>query len=170
MIGHIKRRGEFTAGFTLMEILVYAAILVLVVVTIIAIAVSLARFYKEAKEERSLRASAEAAFERMEREVRFAGEVLIGSSVLNTHPGTLALTTIDPFTESAQTVTFQLDGTQLGMQVNANPIAHLTSDDVAITNLVFRHITAGTVSEAIRVELTIGGENFYATTILRRSY
>lgn len=159
-----------TRGFTIIEILIYASLLVLLIVLMANAAASLSHIIGEAKTERALRSSAEAALERITREIRFAENVNIGASIFNTHPGTLVLTSIDPFTETAQTITISVTGNQVAIQKNAGPIEYLTSNKVMVTNLIFRHILNGSVSESVRTELTINGKNFYTTTVLRRSY
>ena len=159
-----------TSGYTLLEILVYASLLALVIALMANSIASLTRVFITIKEERVVRASAEAALERIVREVRFAKTINMGASTLNAHPGVLVLTTIDPFTEVAQTITFSINNNRVAVQKNADPVEYLTSDDFAVTNLVFRHMTNSTISEAIRTELTIDGKNFYTTTVLRRSY
>ena len=157
-------------GYTLLEILVYASLLALVIALMANSIASLTRVLITIKGERAVRMSAETALERVVREVRFAETINIGASTFDTHPGTLVLTTIDPFTEAAQTVTFSVSGGRITIQKGAGPLEYLTSNDVTLTNLIFRYITNGTVSKAIRTELTIGGKSFYSTSVLRRSY
>jgi len=157
-------------GYTLLEILVYASLLALMIALIANSTASLMQIVRDAKGERELRASAEAALERIAREVRLAETIDAGASILDAHPGELVLTTIDPFTENSQTVTFSFDNGRIMVQKGAEPIDYLTSDSVSVTNLVFRHIINGSVSETIRTELTADGKNFYTTTVLRRSY
>lgn len=157
-------------GFTLLEILVYASLLVLLIVLIANAIASLSHIIIEAKAERALRSSAEAALERIAREIRFASAVDTGLSVLDASPGTLVLTSIDPFTETPQTITITLNNNRITIQKDAIEAEYLTSLKTTVTNLVFRHILNGTTSQSVRIELTVGGENFYTTTVLRRSY
>lgn len=157
-------------GFTIIEILIYASLLVLLIVLMANAVASLSHIIGEAKTERALRSSAEAALERITREIRFAESVNIGASTFNTHPGRMALASIDPFAETAQTITISVTDNRVTIQKNAGPIEYLTSNKVMVTNLIFRHILNGSVSESVRTELTINGKNFYTTTILRRSY
>lgn len=164
------RSNNLLTGYTILEMLVYASLLALMIALIANALASLTIIVRDAKGERNLRASAEAALERISREVRFAESINVGASVLDTHPGVLVLTTIDPFTETAQTVTFSVAGGRVAVQKGISPLDYLTSNDVAVTNFVFRRIINGSVSEAIRTELTIDGKNFYSTTVLRRSY
>ncbi|TSC71096.1 MAG: Uncharacterized protein G01um101470_748 [Parcubacteria group bacterium Gr01-1014_70] len=157
-------------GFTLIEILVYGALLAFMIALMANSIGSLSHLVVEAKTERAVRSSAEAALERITREIRFAASVNTGASTLGTHPGTLVLTSIDPFTETAQTITISVTNNRVSIQKNANPVEYLTSDDTTVTNFVFRRVANGTRSESVRTELTIGGEKFYNTTVLRRSY
>lgn len=156
-------------GFTLLEILIYASLLVLLIVLMANAVASLSHLISDAKTERALRSSAEAALERIAREIRFA-ETTDAASVFDANPGTLVLTSVDPFTEAAQTITISVSSGRVTIQKNTSPVNQLTSESVSATSLVFRHITNGSVSESVRVELTVGGKNFYNTTVLRRSY
>ena len=166
----MKLHANNKKGFTVIEILIYASLLALLIVLMANAVASLSHIIGEAKTERTLRSSAEAALERITREVRFAETVNVGLSTLNTNPGTLVLTSINPFTETAQTITISVDGDLVTIQKNAGPVEYLTSDKTTVTSLIFRRIVNGTASESIRAELTVGGENFYTTTVLRRSY
>jgi type II secretory pathway pseudopilin PulG len=157
-------------GYTLLEILVYAFLLALLIALMANSIAALAHIVVGAKEERTLRSSAEAAMERVAREIRFAENVDTGASALDTSPGVLVLASIDPFTGNPQTVMFSIDSGKIAVQKNAGQLNYLTSDSVTITNLVFRHTVNGSISESIKTELTIGGKNFYSTTVLRRSY
>lgn len=157
-------------GFTLIEILIYAALLVLLIVLMANSVASLSHIITEAKTERTLRSSAETALERITREIRFAETVNTSSSVFGAHPGTLVLTSIDPFTESPQTVTISVASNRVTIQEGTGPIEELTSDNAIVSNLVFRHMLNSGTSESIRTELTIGASSFYTTTGLRRSY
>ena len=166
----MKHEVKNKKGFTLLEILVYGSLLALLITLMANSIAALSHLIIEAKAERAVRSSAEAALERIAREIRFAESVNLGSSVLNTNPGTLALTSIDPFTEAAQTITITTSGNRVTIQKGVSGAEFLTSNKTAATNLVFRHMTNSTVSESARTELTVGGEKFYTTTVLRRSY
>jgi len=157
-------------GFTLIEILIYASLLVLLIVLMANAVASLSHIIVEAKTERAIRSSAEAAIERITREIRFAQTVDTGTSSFGTHPSTLVLTSIDPFTEAPQTVTISFASNQVTIKKGTGAVETLTSDSVTVTNLVFRHIVNGATSESIRTELTIENKSFYTTTVLRRSY
>ena len=157
-------------GFTLVEILVYASLLVVLIVLMANAIASLSHIIVEAKTNRVLRSSAEAALERITREIRFASLVDTGISVFGAHPGTLVLTSIDPFTEADQTVTISFNSNKVTIQKSGGLVENLTSDKTTVTSVIFWHILNGTESESVRTELVVGGKNFYTTTVLRRSY
>ena len=163
---HVSRK----KGFTLLEILVYGSLLALLIALMANSVASLSHLIVEAKAERAVRSSAEAALERITREIRFAQAINIGASTFNTNPGALVLTSINPFTEAAQTITISVTANRVTVEKDANGAEYLTSNNATVSNLVFRHLPNGTTSDSVRVELTIDGENFYSTTILRRSY
>lgn len=157
-------------GYTLIEILVYASLLALMIALMANAVAALSHIVTDAKEERLVRSSVEAALERIAREIRFAETVNTAASTLNAHPGVLVLTSIDPFTEAAQTITFSVVSSRVVLQKGTGPLEYLTSGNVTVSNLVFRHMTNSDISESVRTELTIDGENVYTTTVLRRSY
>ncbi|MBU2263346.1 hypothetical protein KJ750_01675, partial [Patescibacteria group bacterium] len=108
--------------------------------------------------------SAEVAMERMTREIRFAYDI-DGSSDLS-H---LVLNT---------DVEFYLDSGKIMIIDRGTNAVALTSDDLTVTNLIFRQINSSSVSKAVKIEMAIQGssgnyqktENFYNTAILRGSY
>lgn len=166
----ICKLAHMNRGYSLPEVLTYIAILAVVSIIVINTVLITAKAFSQAQNIRALNASAETAMERIVREIRFAESVDTGASTFNTNPGILVLTSIDPFTETVQIVTIAVSGGRVTLRKNAQPAEFLTSDDVAVNNLVFRHIVAGTVSETIRVEMQIGSANFFDTAVLRRSY
>lgn len=157
-------------GFTVLEMLIYGSLLALLIALMANSVAALSHLIGEAKAERTTRSSAEAALERITREIRFADVVNAGASIFGTNPGTLVLTSIDPFTEAAQTITITLSANRITIQKNAGLVEFLTSNKASVSNLVFRHLPNGTISDSIRIELTMDGENFYTTIVLRRSY
>lgn len=159
-----------TGGYTLAEALVYLTILIIVSVFVIGAILSTARLFAVAQDLRNIHTSAETALERIAREIRFADSVTTGSSILGSNPGTLVLSSIDPETEIAQTITIGVASNRITIQKNSEPIDYLTSATISVTNLVFRHV-ATTTPQAIKIELGVeNAHNFYNTAILRRSY
>lgn len=164
------RTHKQVGGYTLIEMLVYAALFVIASVVIVDGLLVATRLFARTKETRLLRISAETAMERIIREIRLANAVDMATSTLGTSPGVLMLNTIDPVTETPTTIRFALAGGRITIKKSASPAEYLTSEKITVSNLVFSHILNGSVSQAARIEFTIGGKNFYSTAVLRRSY
>ena len=159
-----------TGGYTLVEALVYLTILIIVSVFVIGAILSTARLFAVAQDLRNIHTSAETAVERIAREIRFADSVTTGSSILGSNPGTLVLSSIDPETEIAQTITISVAGNRITIQKNSSLVEYLTPNTTTVTNLIFRHV-ATTTPQAVKIEVGIENtHNFYNTAILRRSY
>lgn len=162
-------------GLSLIEIIVYIAILAVLSTialnTLLLIHSSLA----EIRVMRSLNAAAAVAMERTTRTIRDAKAVNISGSTLGASPGLLSLTG----SESApRTYVFSRDAANaLTLDSGSGPAA-LTPTGIAVTKLVFHLIAAGSTTQAVKVELTLSAatrrtvteQNFFNTAVLRGSY
>lgn len=158
-------------GYSLMEAVVYITILALIAVFTVNTILITTKAFAAARNLRNVHASAEVALERIAREIRFAENVNMALSVFNINPGALTLVSIDPLTETPQTIKLARTENAITIQKGSNPPENLTSERVSATNLIFRHIvSAGTTSQAVKVELEVNSKKFYDTIILRRSY
>ncbi|MBU2219377.1 type II secretion system GspH family protein [Patescibacteria group bacterium] len=151
-------------GFTLIETIIYTAIIAVIFILVVNSLTLVIKAFNQGRVIIKINNSAEVAIERMTREIRFAYDI-DGSSDLS-H---LVLNT---------DVEFYLDsGKIMIIDRGANAVA-LTSDDLTVTNLIFRQINSSSVSKAVKIEMAIQGssgnyqktENFYNTAILRGSY
>ena len=164
-------------GSSLLETLIYAAILGMVAVFATGSILAMMRSYSSVKMSRDLNFSASVAMERMTNEIRLANGIDDAGSVFTASPGKLKLNTTDDSGAPA-TIEFFLSGTGVFAKENSGAPEALTASATEITNLVFNKITSSTVSKAVKISLTAkakGGrmektENFYNTAILRGSY
>src|SRR3989344_2406588 len=88
----IKMSGNFRKGFSLVEMLIYIAILALMLSVIMNIIVSTVRSERVIKVLRNVEDSAILSLERIVRETRQAESVNLVSSDLGSNPGKLVLT------------------------------------------------------------------------------
>jgi type II secretory pathway pseudopilin PulG len=154
-------------GYTLLEIVVYIAILAIIVVLSLGSILSTYNAFGRIKIERKLVTNGEVAMERLVREIRAATSTK-PSSVFSVHPGNLVLNTGESFALS--------DGI-LQIQEGAGPAQNLTSSDVSITKLIF-YATSTAVSKMINIEITIEGgvgkllrnKTFYGGAVMRGAY
>src|SRR3989338_10209773 len=164
-------------GSSLLETLIYAAILGMVAIFTTDSILAMMKSYTSVKMSRDLNFSASVAMERMANEIRLANDIDEAGSVLAVSPGKLKLNTIDG-SGFATTIEFFLSGTGIFVKEGSSASEALTASTTEITSLIFSKITASTVSKAVKISLTAkakGGrmektEKFYNTAILRGSY
>ncbi len=164
-------------GFTLVEMVVYAAVLGVLSVLAINSTFIMTQAYASLRVSRDLNQSATAVLERMTREIRAASGI-DPSSVTGTNPSDLVLNTKDAG-GAITTVEFYKDLTDNLIKVKEGGIAKgsLMTSSTQVNNFVVRTMS-GTNSKAVKIELTITAtrgtksktRNFYNTVVLRGSY
>ena len=165
-------------GFTLLEILVYVAILALIATAAVRLVLAVSINASEVRSERKIIANGELAMETLVREVRQASDLEAALSVFGTSPGTLALTTVSvPEGSAVVTRKFSMSAFRLSRQDGSSAAEFITSPDVTITNLTFWQ-GATTTSKLITVKLTLEAgqgqfkesKTFYGSAVLRSGY
>lgn len=157
-------------AFTLIEILIYIAILVLLSVGVVQIVLTLTSGAKELRTERRIQAAAETGLETLIREIRQASDVILGSSVFGSNPGTLVLKTVQPpGSQTSVNRAFSLSSSRLQRQDGSGPAEFITGPEASISELIFWHSVA-TSSSLITIKLTSGDKTFYGSAVLRAKY
>ena len=160
-------------GFSLVEMLIYIAILILMLAVIMNVTVSVVRSGRIIKALRNVENSALISFERITRETRQAQSINLFSSVLDANPGRLVLVGTDAL-GNPRTVDFYLSSGVLMLSENGVDVGALTQPDAEVSSLVFHRFFSPN-SEGIRTEITIESgtsthyrsNNFYFSAILR---
>lgn len=125
-------------GFTLIEIVIYTALLAAVSVIVVNLIINTGNAFTKARVSRTVHEEGNAALERMVREIRLADTVNGAASVMDAHPGTLVLNTVvSPTDATPITRRFYLAGATLMMQEGSAAAVPLSAG-VRMTNLVFR--------------------------------
>lgn len=161
----LKRR-----GFTLIEILIYVALLAVLVAAIVQVIPTLGKSARALRSERRLANAADLAIESLIRDIRQASEIITSSSSFGVNPGVLVLRL--PQAPGSQTIvsrTFSLSSSRLQRQDDLGLTEFLTPPEVLLSNLVFWHKSA-TTSEIITIQITLDSENFYGSAVLRSKY
>ena len=162
-------------GFTLIEMLVYTAIIAGVFALVLSGMIGLYQASRSARLSRTVNVSAVTALERVSREIRDSESVVVTSSTLGTSPGVLTITT-DNASAAGGSYEFSLADSQLQIEDSAGAEV-LTSSEVEVTELVFWHSVSAN-GEAVRVKLTaravssstVPSRTYYSTVVLRESY
>jgi hypothetical protein len=166
----------FSGGFSLVEMLLYVAILAVTSIIIVNTLILLMTSFASVKISKTLGISASTGLERIVREVRNSESIDFAESTLNSNPGVLKLN-VEGADGVPYTALFYIENGVLKVKKNSGPGQALTLLNATPVSLVFRRITT-LQGEAVRVELTLSAternitrtENFYASAILRGSY
>lgn len=162
-------------GFSLLEMIVYTAILTFLIVIIMNILISLARSQSTLNSARSVGTSGTLSLERIAREVRGADSIDVVNSVFDTHPGVLVLNSTDE-DSNPRTVEFSLVSDALHMTIDDVDAGALTQTESTVTNLTFSRFVGGG-TEGVRVEISLtNGEGdaeqaitLYTSAVVRKS-
>ena len=166
------RGNNLKTGFTLVEILIYIATMLVMLIILFSVLVLFVKISRNIKVNQNIQNSAVLVLERMTREIHDAKSPG-ASSVYTTSPGILVLNTVDG-SNNPRTVMFSVVNGELHITENSIDLGALTLPNVSITNLIFNLITT-TNSKAIKIQFTLSSnngsfvktENFYTTAILR---
>ncbi|MDP3735642.1 MAG: hypothetical protein Q8R39_04420 [bacterium] len=164
-------------GQTLIELLVYAALVVIIGGIVTTMLVAMQRAIAQTLVARRVQATAAVVLERIVRDARVAHDIDELASTLGVHPGRVTLLVRDE--GGGPDVAYAFEAVASALEVRRNGVLEgsLTPDTVSVANLVFREVVTP-VSEALRIELTLHAEQgrasstekFYVTTVLRDSY
>ncbi|MDP6387975.1 MAG: type II secretion system protein [Candidatus Pacebacteria bacterium] len=167
----IKFQHSKKAGFSLIELLVYIAIIAAMMTLVINILLSSSKSYNDLKLSRNINNSAITSLERMTREIKASDYIDISNSVFDANPGRLTVK------NATTTSEFYLDGNTLKVKENGIHAGALTHNEASVDNLVFRTADNGT-SKGVKIEMTLSSsyrnlsktKKFYSFGVLRNSY
>jgi len=159
------------AGFALVEMLVYIALLTIISTSSIALLFSLDDMFAENRANQLVTRGGTIAMERMLYDIRSADIVDTFNSTLQSTPGVLTLT------RGTTTTEFSKVNGAVNVEVNNVTVGPLTNSSVSVDELRF-FMYSNLVTEAVRIKLTLSvtvgettvTETFYGGTVLRGSY
>lgn len=165
-------------GFTLIEIVIYVAILAVLSVLVLSSILSMASAFVKAKTVRRLTLDGETALERITREVRLANAIDDAASILGSHPSRLSLDTVRSSTDSTfSNKDFYVSQGRIAFQQDGGAVDYLTSPTSSTTQFIVTKITTPH-SQAVRIQLALQAasgstttvRSFFNTVILRGGY
>ncbi|MFA6158688.1 MAG: prepilin-type N-terminal cleavage/methylation domain-containing protein [Candidatus Paceibacterota bacterium] len=167
---------SYERGFTLVETLIYTALVALLLLVIVQMVLSSAASYRHSNAYLDINSAALSAFGAFSRDIRQAVSVDATSSALDMASGRLFLNTKDANGETG-TVELYLNAGKVRVDQDGLYLGDLTPSNITVSNLTFRLLTAATTS-AVRVEMTVAPReraqvpalSFYGTYVLRASY
>mgnify|MGYP001612189515 CR=1 FL=1 len=138
----IKKTIEKNRGVSLLEILIYVAILASILVVVINTLISLNGSFVGIRLSKEVNTSAVTAFDRITNEVRKAKSIDQSASVFGVNPSVLMLSTTDDG-GNPTTVIFSINNGQLHIARGGLDIGALTADNVTVTDFTVNFIDAG---------------------------
>ena len=143
-------------GFTLIEILVYIAVLSVVILAVSSFFLWVTNVNAKVRAMREVADNARRAIEIMTQEVKEAKGIYTPTSTFSSHPGQLSLETIKylPTGETTTYLDFYLCGTQLCLKKESQDPIALTSDRVEVKNLQFQQVVTAAVP-SVQIDLRV---------------
>ncbi|OGY25415.1 MAG: hypothetical protein A2Z24_02900 [Candidatus Woykebacteria bacterium RBG_16_44_10] len=143
-------------GFTLIEMLVYAALLAIVSMVLVSFFIQVVNVTETSRRARESLDNARRSLDVIGQEIKHGVNVYTPTSTLGSSPGQLSLeTTRDkPVGETSTYVDFYLDAGGIYLKREGPGAQLVTSEKVRVTNLVFTLLNSTTGTPAVRVELT----------------
>ena len=139
-------------GFTLLEFIIYFALLSMMITTITAFTVDIVKTRAKAQAITEVEQNVRFGTLRILRTVRRATSIDAGGSTFDSDNGVLSLhqgdATKDP-------TVFDLSGGALRIKEGAGAATALTSSDVTVTKLRFSKDTLGTSGKSVTAEITV---------------
>lgn len=158
-------------GFTLIEVLVYLAVLVTVSVVVVVTFISLKDVFERNRVDRAMGSAAYAILDRVIHEAQAGTSIDVLASTLNATSSMLVIL------DEATTTTFAMSGGVVGVTKNGVDEGPLNPSEISVT--MFRASRfANAFSEGVRVELWLSSSStvasttkkFYGVGVLRGSY
>ncbi|MBI2054937.1 MAG: prepilin-type N-terminal cleavage/methylation domain-containing protein [Candidatus Sungbacteria bacterium] len=146
----------FLTGFTLIEIMVYVAILAVISAFLLQTLISFSAVYRKVQAERDVLANARGAMETLGLEIRGAKNVYTPTSALSATTSQLSLATSlsSNVNEALTYVDFYVDNKRLYSKREGAAASPITSENVEVAEFLVERVTAGT-RESARITLTL---------------
>jgi prepilin-type N-terminal cleavage/methylation domain-containing protein len=145
-------------GFSLIEVIIYIAVIGLAVVAIASFSFSIANSTSKNYVVQEVQGNTRTALNIITQRILAAEAVNTGSSTFGTDPGVLSLQMADA-AKNPTVLNLTADDGVLQITEGASAAVALTTDEVNVTNLVFTNLTPSGARENIRIQMTIEFNN-----------
>jgi len=145
-------------GFTLIETLIYLAIIGTVMTSFLYFNMSIFDYRNKSYAAGEVQANERMAISLISQKIRSAKDVNIASSTFNTDPGVLSLV-MDDANKNPTIFSLDQDNRVLQITEGAGATTTITSKNVKITNLIFTNLTLASSTKNIKINMTIDYNN-----------
>lgn len=139
-------------GFTLIELILYIAIISMILVGFMTFSLDVIYSGEKSEIRQTVQQNAIFSMQKILKEIRTSNDLNIGTSTFDTHPGVLSLS---KDTAGDDPTIFDISTGTLQIQQGVNGPYPLTADDLEVINLVFTNLSVTNRTTIIRVELTL---------------
>ncbi len=148
------QRSQHNAGFTLIEVLIYIAIVALVVTTLVKFILVISQSRNKNYVVQEVQGNVRHALDIVSRQVRQATDIQFASSTLDVDPGILVLTMAS---SSLNPTIISLSGDNGVAQIKQGnaPTSSITADEVRVTNFIFTDTTGSSTRKHVKFNMTI---------------
>jgi len=140
-------------GFTLIETLIYIAIIGGVVAGFVAFSISVSNGRNKNYVAQEVQANNRVVLNMITQKIQAASSVNIGASTFGSDPGVLSLAMSD-VSKNPTIISLSADDGVLQITEGIASALTVTSDEVKVTNLVFTNLTGTNDRENIKIEMT----------------
>jgi len=145
-------------GFTLIELIVYIAIISTVLLAFVTFALQLAKVRAKASVIGEVEYNARLIQERLNEAIRHAEGVNTGASTFGSDPGVLSLDMVD-VAEDATIFNLTSDDGNFQVEAGGGEATPITTNGVSITNLIFTNYTSSEDVGVVGVQFTVTANN-----------
>ncbi len=141
-------------GFTLVETLIYIAIIGGIIGTFISFSLNISNARNKTYSQEEVQANARVAINLITQKIQSASSVSTTQSVFDTNPGVLYLTMAS---STLSPTIINLSGVNGGLQIKEGSASTttITTGRVQVSNLVFTNLSASSTRENIGINLTV---------------
>ncbi len=147
------RHSQYNSGYTLVEMIIYVALLAIISVLMVSTLISFTKSYRTLAALRITDDTAISAMERMTRDARAATAIDSVHSLFGTASGILTLIASSSV-NTATTTKFYLQNGLVKMDVNGAYYGPLTASNASTTALTFTKLSTS-ISGAIKIDMTV---------------
>ena len=149
-----KKRIKKADGFTLVETLVYIALIGGAMISFVNFTISITNSRNKVYVKQEVQANARMALNLISQTIKSADGVNVASSTFATDPGILSLVMGNSI-ENPTIISLTGNDGLLQIKKGSTTEIPITSDEIRITNLVFTNLTSGSTKENIKIEITL---------------
>lgn len=142
------------SGFTLIEMLIYVLIVSAIALAGTQFTMEVIKGQNKSRSDQEVQDNARFAMETMTKLIRSADGVDVAASIFDTSPGKLVLNMSDA---AKHPTIFEVDAQtdSLTMKEGNDPVVNLTSNEIDVSNLIFKNLSPPKVQPNIKINIDL---------------